>query len=455
MTARSRAARLVAALALGAAALAVVPASSAAADPVTFADAAGIHVVSSTQVDGREVALSVSSAALGRAVRLRVLLPTGYDPSASTRYPVLYLFHGTSGGPDDWIDDGAAEATTAGLPLIVVLPDAGFYDDGGGWFTNWVDTTTALGPSQWETFHVGQLVPWVDANLDTVADRSGRAIAGLSQGGFGAASYAARHPDTFGAFGTFSGAPEIDRDPYVRPFSSAIISGTAVFLDGVEPDAMFGSRLTNEINWQGHDPAALIDNLHDTDISMWTATGLPGQYDTTPDLSASAVEFFTHVSTVRFHQHLDAAGVPNYLDDYVFGTHIFPYWADDLRAFVPRLMQYFAHPPAAPTAVTYTSVDKNWTQWGWTVQNNRTAPQAFSELSGADAHGFVFTGRGSAAVRTPAFYAPLSAHAVRVVTGGVAATSTVVADATGSLTITVTPRTSLLVPSGTATVTVT
>ena len=410
--------------------------------------------VSATQLDSREWALSVSTAALGRAVRLRVLLPDGYDPAAAIHYPVLYLFHGTSGGPDDWIADGAAEATTAGLPLIVVLPDAGFDDDGGGWFTNWVDTNTALGPSQWETFHVDQLVPWVDANLDTIADRSGRAIAGLSQGGFGATSYAARHPDLFGAVGSFSGAPEIDRDPYVQPFSNAIISGTAVFLDGVEPDAMFGSRLTDEINWQGHDPANLIDNLHSTDISLWTATGLPGKYDTTPNLSASAVEFFTHISTLQFRQHLNEDGVPSYLDDYVFGTHIYPYWADDLRDFVPRLMQYFAHPPAAPTAITYTSVDKTYSQWGWTVRNNRAAAQAWSELSHADASGFAFTARNSASVHTPAFYVPGSVHSIKVSSGGSTVTSTAVADPSGGLTIGVTPRTSLLSPSATAVVTI-
>ena len=146
---------------------------------VAFTDADGIHVLDATRVDGREWALDVSTPALGnRSVRLRVLLPSDYaDPAeAGTRYPVLYLFHGTSGGPDDWIDSGGAEQTTAGLPLIVVLPDAGFDNDGGGWFTNWWDKSTPLGPSNWETFHIDQLIPFVDANLRTDATRAGRAI---------------------------------------------------------------------------------------------------------------------------------------------------------------------------------------------------------------------------------------------------------------------------------------
>lgn len=124
--------------------------------------------------------VQVLSSALGRVVDVRVLLPTGYTQHPNVRYPVLYLFHGTSGRASDWVDQGNAEATTANRPLIVVMPDAGFNGDGGGWFTDWFDTSTALGPSKWETFHIGRLVPWVDASLRTVAKRDGRAIAGLS-----------------------------------------------------------------------------------------------------------------------------------------------------------------------------------------------------------------------------------------------------------------------------------
>lgn len=430
---------LVSAAVLAAAVLIGTSAQASAAPPV-FTDSSGIHVVSAQQVDPRLWALSVSTPALGRPVRLRVLLPDGYDASAATRYPVLYLFHGTSGGPDDWIDSGDAERTTAGLPLIVVLPDAGFDNDGGGWFTNWVDRATVLGPSQWETFHVDQLVPWVDSVLNTVRDRNARAVAGLSQGGFGAMSYAARHPDTFGAAGSFSGAPEIDRDPVVIPFSSLIISGTAVYLDGVEPDAMFGSRLFDEINWQGHDPAMLIDNLHASNLSLWTATGLPGKYDTAPDLAASGIEFMSHESTTLFVQHLHEAGIPSYLEDYEFGTHTFAYWADDLRDFVPRVMRYFGTHAAGPAAVTYTSIDRTWTQWGWTVANQRNAAQRFTELGNATASGFTFTGADPAAVTTPAVYAPGSAHTARASSCGTVRTTALTADSTGRLTLTVTPR---------------
>src|SRR5581483_2879009 len=146
-------------------------------------------VLSVKRIDPRLLELSVSTTALPKPANVRVLLPSAYAAHPKRRYPVFYLFHGTSGGASDWTTVGGAEQTTAGKPLIVVMPDIGINRDGGGWCTNWPD-----GAYHWETFHITQLVPWVDANLRTVRSRGGRAIAGLSQGGFCSMSYAARYP---------------------------------------------------------------------------------------------------------------------------------------------------------------------------------------------------------------------------------------------------------------------
>jgi len=314
---RVAAAGLLAPLVLGAVILPGIPgetttaAASTSGQPASghpaFDNADGIHVLATRKIDDRQYNVQVLSSALGRVVDVRVLLPTGYTQHPNVRYPVLYLFHGTSGRASDWVDQGNAEATTANRPLIVVMPDAGFNGDGGGWFTDWFDTSTALGPSKWETFHIGRLVPWVDASLRTVAKRDGRAIAGLSQGGFGSMSYAARHPDMFEAAAAFSGAPDIDRDPALIPPATAVIESTATGLDGVEPDAMFGPRATNEINWQGHDPATLSTNLRGMGLSLFTGEGKPGPFDPpTPSPAAIAIEKLTYASTSAFHSHLVA-----------------------------------------------------------------------------------------------------------------------------------------------------
>jgi S-formylglutathione hydrolase FrmB len=419
---------------LAATAFVVAPARAAEVAPPAFVDAAGIHVEAVTQIDGRQFDVSVSTAALGRAVDVRILVPEDYATS-NAPLPVLYLFHGTSGRASDWVDAGDAEAATAGLPLIVVMPDAGFDGNGGGWFTNWVDQTTPLGPSQWETFHVDELIPWVDANLRTRADRGGRAVAGLSQGGFGSTTYAARHPDTFRSVASFSGAPDIDYNPVVAAGATAIIEGTAFGLNRTQPEAMFGSRVTNEINWQGHDPATIVTNLDPVDVWLYTATGAPGPYDdpANPNLAASGIEQATYGSTMSFVQRAQQLGVPVHLDDYTFGTHTWPYWARDLRDYLAVLMPAFASPVAPPASVSYQSVDKTWTQWGWTVAVDRTPAQQFTALHDADARGFTIEGTGTATVTTADLYAPGSLHVVTVA----GSSATVAAGRDGRLTITV------------------
>jgi S-formylglutathione hydrolase FrmB len=370
---------------------------------VRFHDADGIQVVSVARLDPRQYDVRIRPAALDRVVHVRVLVPSDYG---ARRYPVLYLLHGTSGGAADWVTAGDAEATTAGRPLITVMPDGGFNDDGGGWYTNWVDKSTALGPSQWETFHIDELIPWIDANLRTVADRDGRAVAGLSQGGFGAMSYAARHPDMFVSAGSFSGAPNINRGPAVYAGATAVIETTAVALDGVEPAAMFGSRLTDEINWVGHDPADLATNLRGMSLSLYTGNGLPGPLDTAPDPAGSAVEALAHISTDTFHQRLVRLGIPSRFDDYGPGTHSWPYWARDLRQYMPALLATFAHPPAAPAVTSYESVAPAWSQWGWSVRVARARAEQFSALTGGRRTGFTLSGTGVATVTTPALYRP-------------------------------------------------
>jgi enterochelin esterase-like enzyme len=128
-----------------------------------------------------------------------VYLPPGF--TRSRRYPVVYLLHGMPGSPTEYLDgtdlvDWADEAIASGTvsPFIAVLPAAGPDRDYNG---EWA------GP--WKRKLVGELVPWIDTNLPTIADPRGRVIAGLSAGGFGAMDSGLRHPDLFGAVESWSG----------------------------------------------------------------------------------------------------------------------------------------------------------------------------------------------------------------------------------------------------------
>ena len=405
-------------------------AATAVAAP-TFTDVAGIHVEAVTTLSERQLNINVSSAALGQAVDVRLLLPADYD-SETRAYPVLYLFHGTSGRASDWITAGDAEASTAGLPLIVVMPDCGFNGDGGGWFSDWFNGGV-FGPPMWETFHIAQLIPWVDANLRTVASDTGRAVAGLSQGGFGSLSYAARHPDLFTSVAAFSGGCEIDRDPEAISTSTGIIEFTTSVLSGRDKDAIFGPRDQYPLNWRAHDPGTLVTNLRGKDIHLWTGDGMQGPLDPgPPDAPPDQIEIITFGATRLFHGHLDDARIPHTYDYYGPGTHSWPYWARDLREYLPFMMERFANPPPPPRAISYLSYDDHWQHYGWRVALQRDA-RDYSELHYASRRGFALRGTGVATVTTPAFYTPGARVRVWMRGRGVRSVSVLRADDAGRL----------------------
>lgn len=383
----------------GAALLALAP-SGAAAAPV-FGDAAGLHVVSAQQLSPRLFSVRVSTSALPQPVDVRVLLPDGYDAQPAHRYPVLYLFHGTSGRAADWTTQGDAVAATAGRPLIVVMPDAGFDGDGGGYFADaW--NGGARGLPQWERFHVEQVIPWVDAELRTVAARAGRAIYGLSQGGYGAIADAARHPDLFAAAGSFSGPLDIAADPAGTALMTAIVTATETGLDGDAPGTIFGSRLTQELNWRGHDPATLAANLRGIDLRLYTGDGRGGPLDP-PGTAVNPIEAGAHELTQLFHDRLEALQIPSTYRDYGPGTHTWPYWARDLRDSIGPLMDVFAHPQPDPARFDFRSSEDRFAVFGWDVRMVRPARE-FAALRDAGAGGFSLAGSGAAQVLTPPVY---------------------------------------------------
>ncbi len=384
--------------------LSVAPAAAARTSAgLVFSDGFGVHVLSSTRLNPRLYALTVSTAALPGPANVRILLPSDYAARPGRRFPVLYLLHGTSGGAADWTTRGHAQRTTAGRQLIVVMPDIALQDNGGGWCTNWFNGG-AHGRPEWETFHIDQLIPWVDRNLRTIADRSGRAIAGLSQGGFCSMSYAARHPDMFSAALAFSGAPDIAYDVEAQALVTPTINATETALDRVPANSMFGPRGSEEINWVAHDPTALANNLRGMHLFIFTGNGLPGPLDKGPPLAiAMAIETGVHELSVLFHDRLHSLGIPSAFDDYGPGTHSWPYWDRDLRESIGPLMADFAHPLPTPSTVTYTSAEPGYSVFGWEVTMHR-AVQELSTLADAGRAGFELQGSGSATVITPGLY---------------------------------------------------
>jgi len=267
---------------------------------------------------------------------------------------------------------------------------------------------------RWETFHIAELVPWVDANLRTITNRDGRAIAGLSQGGFCSLSYAARHPDLFSTALGYSGAPDIYYDPNARAGAKVIINGTEVALTHVPPDTFFGDQNADGINWAAHDPASLAENLRWTQMYMYWGNGQPGPLDTGgPNPGADAIEGAVYYDNSDFQARLNSLGIPAYFNDYGPGTHEWPYWERDLQWSIPKIMWNFTHPAGKPAQFSYTSADDHYSVYGWSIAMNRTARE-FSTLAHARRAGFSLSGSGSAAVVTPAIYKARRAYRIRL-----------------------------------------
>ncbi|WP_027819482.1 alpha/beta hydrolase [Paraburkholderia bannensis] len=168
-----------------------------------------------------------------------VYLPTGYRADG-TRYPVLYLLHGNNGEPMDWVTQGSLQVTADALiarreipPVVIVMPQGG---------TDWyVDRKEKM-----ETAFFSDLMPEIESHFAVADSRDGRAIGGVSMGGFGALRYTLEHPDMF--CGTMLLSPAIySGDPPLASSARRV---------GVFGEHQFDSHIWRTLNypalWSGY-----------------------------------------------------------------------------------------------------------------------------------------------------------------------------------------------------------
>ena len=149
-----------------------------------------------------------------------VYTPPGYDASAATPYPVLYLLHGWSALAACWVDDGQANLILDNLiaqgrvrPMVVVMPlgygDWTFVTGGFGMWSH--EDAIARNMDLFSRTLLSEILPQVEASYRVSRDRDGRAIAGLSMGGGQSLVIGLNHPDLFGWVGGFSSAVVYDK----------------------------------------------------------------------------------------------------------------------------------------------------------------------------------------------------------------------------------------------------
>ena len=169
-------------------------------------------------------------------VEVAVYTPPGYDSNGSLKYPTLYEVpwdfatwekaDDLTGALNTLIDSGALP------PTIVVSIDAG-----RGPYLDSECANSYDGREWYDRFVAQTVVPWVDSHYRTIAAPAGRAIMGMSQGGYCAAILALHHPDVFGTSISFSGYFHAG---VAGPTSALPFGGNQQALNAGSPDVVAG-----------------------------------------------------------------------------------------------------------------------------------------------------------------------------------------------------------------------
>src|SRR6478736_2834813 len=284
-------------------------------------DGFGLRIVDRNENDPRLWYYRFQTSAIGWNPGVNVLLPDGYRTSGR-RYPVLYMFHG---GNDDFrqFDFLGIRDLTAGKPIIVVMPDGGH----AGWYSNPV--TSFVGPRNWETFHIAQLLPWIEANFRTYAEYNGRAVGGFSMGGFGALKYAAKYYGHFASVSAHSGPASLRRD-FGLVVHWANITSAVLDLGGA---TVYGAPNWDQARVSADNPVERIDSYRNKRIFLVAGT------------SPDPLNWFDSVNETQvlagqreFRERLSDAGIP-YESHEQPGGHVFrpDMFRIDLDGIIARL----------------------------------------------------------------------------------------------------------------------
>jgi enterochelin esterase-like enzyme len=188
-----------------------------------------------------------------------VYTPPGYDDDATKKYPVLYLQHG--GGEDEtgWPIQGKVDFILDNLiadgnarPMLIVM-DRGYAVDPTKRRTEAKpgDFRAAMANNAFPDVLVKDVIPMIDKNFRTLADREHRAMAGLSMGGFQTFQTTMTNLDKFSYVGGFSGAAFLDPNTDITKAFDGVWADAESFnkkvklmylsIGTVEPERMYNS----------------------------------------------------------------------------------------------------------------------------------------------------------------------------------------------------------------------
>ncbi len=228
--------------------------------------------------------INYHSRSLKKASSFNVVFPD--DPATPRPWSVYYLLHGLSDDHTIWMRRTSIERYAGGLPLVVVMPDGG-----RGWYTNAAD-----GLSDYEDDLIDDVVGLVDRTFPVRAERAGRAIGGLSMGGYGAVKLGLKHHDRFASVNSHSGALGFPRLPVEKARER-----TPEFARVFGTSAKGGSE----------DPFAIVERIdHGRIPAMRIDCG---------------TDDFLIEQNRQFHQHLESLHIPHEYQEFP-GSHNWEYW---------------------------------------------------------------------------------------------------------------------------------
>jgi enterochelin esterase-like enzyme len=191
---------------------------------------------------GQLLHTAVGSAIYRSSIAISVYLPPCYA-SVSVRLPVIYLLHGGNADETQWPDLGVEQAaddliTHGAAPFVVVMP--------GGDYKAAID---------YAAFVRGELLPYAERQFRVGTARAGRAIGGISLGGYWALKLAFSHPEIFAAAGGHSAVVDRGQPDDPRALARAVngLGQLAVTLDAGDADALCTSdkRLAGVLQARG------------------------------------------------------------------------------------------------------------------------------------------------------------------------------------------------------------
>jgi S-formylglutathione hydrolase FrmB len=204
--------------------------------------------------DGRVECATVKSRILGRVVRYCALLPAGYDTEKTRRYPVLYYLHGLGDNEQSLVNGGGwniveqLRASSRIGDFLIVTPDG----DRSFYINSHPTPGAPAGQVRYEDFFIQEFIPDIEQRYRVQAGRAGRAVAGISMGGYGALRFAFKYPQMFAAVSAHM--PALYET--VPPFLRAAGTMPGMRMARLDMGSVFGSPFDEKF-WEQNSPFTL------------------------------------------------------------------------------------------------------------------------------------------------------------------------------------------------------